>query len=436
MATVIDNISTLLGDDLKRTLPKSRLKIAALCFSIYAWEALKDELAKVESLEFIFTAPTFTPAAEDGLGRQEHREFFIPKTGRERRLYGSEFEIRLRNKLTQKAIARECAEWIGRKAKFRSNRTTAPMNGFACVAGGANGDAAYLPIRMLDNYCSHTHCTVPTIPDKTLIKGFLDSVSYLTPKSRSNILGMLRQFGLFLSDLHYKPYIPPVQKVPVGEFVPYIYSKNEITRLLAAVRNMKVNLRSPYMHAVLPAIIRMLYGCGLRISEAVNLLTSDVDLDQGILHIRESKFEKDRLIPMSASLISACRQYVQDPAIRSASSLYFFPAPDGGPLSTSTIRERFWVMLTKTGIRRHRDRRPRLHDLRHTFAVHCLRRWAKTGVDVMTALPILATYLGHGDIKATCRYLRLTADVFPEISETMSKAYHEIFPEVANVEAY
>lgn len=145
MATVIDNISALLGDDLKRTLPKSRLKIAASCFSIYAWEALKDELAKVESMEFIFTAPTFTPAAEDGLGRKEHREFFIPKAGRERRLYGSEFEIRLRNKLTQKAIARECAEWISRKAKFRSNRTNAPMPGFACVAG-PNGDAVYSPL--------------------------------------------------------------------------------------------------------------------------------------------------------------------------------------------------------------------------------------------------------------------------------------------------
>ncbi|MDR2946996.1 MAG: hypothetical protein LBV79_09650, partial [Candidatus Adiutrix sp.] len=100
MATVIDNISALLGDDLKGVLPGSRLKIAASCFSIYAWEALKDELGKVKSLEFIFTAPTFTPAAEDGASPKEHREFFIPKAGRERRLYGSEFEIRLRNRLT------------------------------------------------------------------------------------------------------------------------------------------------------------------------------------------------------------------------------------------------------------------------------------------------------------------------------------------------
>ena len=291
-------------------------------------------------------------------------------------------------------------------------------------------------LRMFDNYCSRTRCAVPAAPDKTLVKKFLNSVSYLTPKSKSNILGILRQFGLFLSSLNYKPYIPPVQKLSVGEFVPHIYSKNEVKRLLASVRNMKVNLRSPYMHAVLLTIMRVLYGCGLRVSEAVNLLKSDVDLEEGILLIRESKFEKDRLIPMSASLISVCRQYVQDPAILSASNSYFFPAPDRGPMSTSTIRERFQTMLSKTGIGRHSEGCPRLHDLRHTFAVHCLQRWARAGVDVMTALPILPTYLGHDDIKATCRYLRLTAELFPEISMTMSKMYHGVFPEVVNAEAY
>lgn len=147
MATVIDNISTLLGDDLKRSLPKSRLKIAASCFSIYAWEALKDELSKIDSLEFIFTAPAFIPPEDLGLGRKEQREFFIPKAGRERCLYGSEFEIKLRNKLTQKAVARECAEWLARKAVFRSNKTNAPMQEFICTESREQGDVVYTPAR-------------------------------------------------------------------------------------------------------------------------------------------------------------------------------------------------------------------------------------------------------------------------------------------------
>lgn len=143
---IIDNINTLLGDDLKASIrPKDKLRIAASCFSIYAYEALKTEFSKIESLEFIFTAPTFVPNEVTDKFRKEHREFFIPKSNREKSLYGSEFEIQLRNKLTQRAIARECAEWMRRKAVFRSNRTKAPMQQFACIQG-SEGDTAYMPL--------------------------------------------------------------------------------------------------------------------------------------------------------------------------------------------------------------------------------------------------------------------------------------------------
>ncbi len=151
---LIDNINTLLGDDLKATLTfGSKLKIAASCFSIYAYEALKNELENIESLEFIFTSPTFVPEQATDKIRKEKREFFIPKTGRERNLYGSEFEIHLRNKLTQRAIARECAQWMRNKAVFRSNNTQAPMQQFACVEAAQQAagteekqQAAYMPL--------------------------------------------------------------------------------------------------------------------------------------------------------------------------------------------------------------------------------------------------------------------------------------------------
>ena len=143
---IIDNINSLLGDDLKASIhPKAKLKIAASCFSIYAYEALKSELAKIESLEFIFTAPTFVPDEVTDKLRKERREFFIPKANRERSLYGSEFEIQLRNKLTQRAIARECAEWMRRKARFRSNKTKSPMQQFACIQGPSL-EAVYMPL--------------------------------------------------------------------------------------------------------------------------------------------------------------------------------------------------------------------------------------------------------------------------------------------------
>ncbi|MBM4309865.1 MAG: ATP-dependent helicase [Deltaproteobacteria bacterium] len=143
---IIDNISTLLGDDLKNTLqPEAKLKIAASCFSIYAYEALKTELAHIDCLQFLFTAPTFIENQITDKLNKEKREFYIPRLQRESSLYGSEFEIRLKNELTQRAIAKECAAWIKQKAHFRSNLSNAPMQQFACVEAG-QGKSAYVPL--------------------------------------------------------------------------------------------------------------------------------------------------------------------------------------------------------------------------------------------------------------------------------------------------
>jgi hypothetical protein len=143
---ILDNVSHLVGDDLKSTVGRgARLKITASCFSIYAFEALKEELARVDSLQFVFTAPTFVPTEVTDRLRKERREFFIPKARRETGVYGTEFEIQLRNKLTQRAVARECAAWIRKKATFRSNTTRAPMQQFIHV-GREDGGVAYMPI--------------------------------------------------------------------------------------------------------------------------------------------------------------------------------------------------------------------------------------------------------------------------------------------------
>jgi len=131
---LVDNINQLLGDSLKRSIwPGMKVKIAASCFSIYAFEALKAELEGIESFEFIFTSPTFVPDEVTDAGKKVRREFFIPKAERERGFYGSEFEIQLKNKLTQRAIAKECADWMRRRATFRSNRSKAPMQQFICL---------------------------------------------------------------------------------------------------------------------------------------------------------------------------------------------------------------------------------------------------------------------------------------------------------------
>jgi SNF2 family DNA or RNA helicase len=142
---IIDNLNSLLGDELKSEItPGSKVRIAASTFSIFAFESLRKELEQVGELDFIFTSPSFvTDKVTDKL-RKERREFFIPTAGSgESSLYGSEFEIRLRNKLTQRAIAKECAEWVRRKVRFRSNSTGNPMQQFAVV----DDKAAYMPLQ-------------------------------------------------------------------------------------------------------------------------------------------------------------------------------------------------------------------------------------------------------------------------------------------------
>ena len=137
-----DNINNRVIDDLKQTLSKgSKVSIAAASFSIYAYEALKKELEDVDELRFIFTSPTFNKTE---IGKKEKREFFIPKLNRERNLYGSEYEIRLRNQLSQKAIARECGEWIRKKVRFKTIVTDGNVYTQATIRND-NGEQSYIP---------------------------------------------------------------------------------------------------------------------------------------------------------------------------------------------------------------------------------------------------------------------------------------------------
>ena len=143
----IDNVTKTLGDDLKVEIKKNaKLKIAAAYFSIYAFEALKKELENVDTVEFIFTHPTFVPDEVTDQFKKERREFYIPKAEREKSFYGTDFEIQLKNKLNQKGIAKECADWIRKKAKFKSNKTNQTMQSYLGVDNGENSKAVYLPI--------------------------------------------------------------------------------------------------------------------------------------------------------------------------------------------------------------------------------------------------------------------------------------------------
>lgn len=139
---IIDNITDILKDDLSVVMKEnSKVAIAASYFSIYAFQELKSQLLKIDELRFIFTSPSFTTEK----AKKEKREFYIPQLTREKSLYGTEFEIKLRNELTQKAIAKECAQWVRQKVIFKSNITQENMGGFINIQNDKDS-FTYMPI--------------------------------------------------------------------------------------------------------------------------------------------------------------------------------------------------------------------------------------------------------------------------------------------------
>ena len=217
-------------------------------------------------------------------------------------------------------------------------------------------------------------------------------------------------------------------------YTPYIFSEEEISAIFRASNQYPVSNTSPYRHLILPVLIRLFYCCGLRLSEATHLKTNDVDLIKGTLFIHNTKFGKERLIPMSVGLCKVFKEYSHKVLSCNPGVKYFFPSPYGGCYDSKTVYDHFRKMIWKAGIS-HTGKGPRLQDLRHTFAVHSLKRWVVNGNDVTNCLPYLSAYLGHEDLLGTQYYLRLTADLYPDIVRKVETSCSWIIPEVNANEA-
>ena len=250
-------------------------------------------------------------------------------------------------------------------------------------------------------------------------------------------LGLIKVFAEYMQRLGYKAYCP--NKELLGKiqwnYTPYIFTHEEISRFFTAIDRLELKKRSPAprKHIVMPMLFRMLYCCGLRVSESTNLLCKDVDLSEGIITVRESKFGKTRYVPLSQDMIELYRKYAEKYTLGPNS--YFFRAPDDGPYCSRGIYSVFRDVLWVAGISHGgRGKGPRVHDLRHTFAVHCLEKMVEEGRELTSALPRLSTYLGHDDLAATEKYLRLTAELYPEITSILDQEYGYVLPKKGGTE--
>ena len=256
-----------------------------------------------------------------------------------------------------------------------------------------------------------------------------------TPKSQANRCSDVRQFAMFLNANGFEAFVPNMPTKTKSEFTPYIFTHIEIAKIFHTVDTIKSHTRYNCAE-VYPVLFRVLYGCGLRISEALNLRVCDVDLSNGILTIRGGKNNKSRLVATSESISDACGWLMQKIHFGANGDDYFFKNRDGTKRSSETVYKRFREILWASGIPyRGKGFGPRLHDVRHCFCCHALKQMSNAGIDMYCALPVLSAYVGHSTITSTERYLRLTEEFYPDVSEKMRVAALQVYPEVYMVEA-
>jgi integrase len=248
-------------------------------------------------------------------------------------------------------------------------------------------------------------------------------------KTRISRTGPIRQFAKYLNKRGIQAYVAPKIRGGNDNFVPYIFTDSELARLFTAADDRRENVSKPNRHYTLPMMMRTIYACGLRRSEVVKLRIRDVDLNGGIITVLSTKFGKDRLIPLHPEFRQQVREYSQKELNGiTDSNKAFFPTSVGNFYSSRSIYGAFRRFLADAGISHGgKDKGPRLHDLRHTFAVHCLKKWVKDGNDIDSAVPYLAAYLGHTHLRHSQVYLRLTADMFPDVIAKIERKFG-VFP--------
>lgn len=263
---------------------------------------------------------------------------------------------------------------------------------------------------------------------RELVEAYVTPRPWESPRTVHGRRSTVRCLGRWLLRHGDEAYVLPVGGGPrIAPYTPVVMSEDEVRRLIAAADAMPENSRSPLRHLVFPALFRTIYACGMRVTEARTLSVGDVDLAAGTVTIRpeNAKLRKGRVLPMSAALTGRLDEYVGRLGVRGPSAP-LFPSPRG-IYAQQTVGRTFRGLLAAAGIP-HTDAGPTVHSLRHSFACHRIMHWAREGKDVDALLPILSAYLGHEGITCTEIYLRLTAEMMPDLRDAIEDRLSWVIP--------
>src|SRR6476660_6784852 len=294
--------------------------------------------------------------------------------------------------------------------------------------------------RVLARFAAFSGSQFPGLeaPTRASVEAWITSARErgVNPATLQGLAAPVRELARWLGRRGVRAYVLPAGALArPARYVPHIYTDQELAALFAQTDRCRYCSEVPFRHLVMPVLFRTIYACGLRLSEARLLRPGDVDIDAGVLQIRDAKGGKDRQVPGYAPLQVRLSDYhaqlVGCSAQVDLGLSWFFPGRNGLPLTVANIDKNFRRFLWRARISHGgRGHGPRVHDLRHTFAVNNLRFWFAQGQDVGALLPLLQTYMGHSSLRDTAYYLHLTAESYPDITARVQQAIGDVVPPV------
>jgi integrase len=254
-------------------------------------------------------------------------------------------------------------------------------------------------------------------------------------RTKAGKIAAIRIFFKYLRSLGVPAYMPIIPKI-ADDYVPYIFCDEELGRIFNAADTIAITKGQPnlLMRKVYPMILRLLYGCGLRVGETLALQVKDIDLRGGILTLLHAKNGKHRLVPMSPSLTDILRQYCLAMGIIGVPDAFLFPSIDPArPMSIQAVRNKFNAILKNLGIKlpdkKRLGRGPCRHCLRHVFVLKSFVQAQKKGRNIDASVPFLSIYLGHDSLKETEKYLKFSSELFPNAMGLFEDYAGKVFPE-------
>jgi len=289
----------------------------------------------------------------------------------------------------------------------------------------ANDIESYITLRCSlgnkeDTYARRLHsfdkfCLEHYPDDMFLTQPMAESWCTLRANEKENTLqfrtNILRGFSKYLASIGKEAHIIPEGFAGKNvSFMPYLYTDSEMESFFYGADNLPPHPLSVYREFIIPVLFRLMYCCGLRPQEVRLLKLQDVNLNTGVLHITDSKRNKDRNVVMSADMCDLCRQYDNLMKARLPERDFFFQNPNGGPYSARWIQQQFFKCWKFAGISFDSCRRPRVYDWRHNFSTRIITKWIHDGKDVSLLLPYLSTYMGHSSLEYTAYYIHLVPE--------------------------